>query len=141
MAARFDSLAPGTPVTACPIISLRNSRGISGQGEFESFDNFVEADDPVSVGLISVDLASDFGKGDSYRSGVKYWHGFFMVIGQKADQILEDGRMASRSIGIRVLSSSSSISTMAALPFPLSCLDWTFFFVFSFSYSRYRSMY
>lgn len=44
-------------------------------------EDFVEADDPVAIGLIDVDLISVFNGGDSYRGGVKYWHGFLVVIG------------------------------------------------------------
>lgn len=135
MAARFDNLAPGTTVTACPIISLKNSRDILGQGESGSFDDFIEMVNPVGIGDMGVDLVSVLGGGDLYCDGVKYCRGFFVIIGQKADRILVDDYAAGGGIEIGVSFSSSSVSTIAAFPFPLSCLGSTFSFVSSSSYN------
>lgn len=82
--------------------------------------------------LIGVDLVSVLSRGDSYYGDVKYWHGF-LVIDPKADQILVENR--ADGSGIRTGVSSSSVSTMAALLFPLSYLGWTFSFISSSSHN------
>lgn len=129
-------LALGTSVIACPIISLRNLRGISKCEESRRHEEFVEADEPVAIGLTGLDWVSVFGRDDSYRGSMKYWHGFLVVISRKANHILMDDCSDDRGIGIRISSSSSSVSTVAAFSFPLSCLDRMFSFISSSSYNR-----